>query len=48
MPTIKLKGTSALKENVSQNATKEPKKKKKWVEILAHSSLYHISFDIGS
>ena len=46
MPTIKLKGTSALKEYVSQNAIKEPKKK--WLEILAHCSLYHISFDIGS
>ena len=35
---VKLKGTSPLKENVSQNAIKEPKKKKK---------RYH-SFDIGS
>ena len=27
MPIIKLKGTSPLKENVSQNAIKEPQKK---------------------
>lgn len=38
MPIIKLKGTSPLKENVSQNAIKEPPPQK----------MYHISFDIGS
>ena len=31
---VKLKGTSPLKENVSQNAIKEPKKKKNGIIVL--------------